>query len=211
MGVCQETQSRGAVPQNSLGAHTEVRQRKSHLLGSQHGPCGLQRPLRSLPDGVTWDGLVGPCAEDLFDRVTVDGELLPARPICLCGLHIHKGLLVDRHNLQGKHKCPLVSIPLQSYLLPGGERDLLPVLPPASGHQLFRDFLSPALQLSAHLPCISLFNLLLNTFPSALCIGQQQRAPELNHMLVKGSHLGQRIPSFYLLQTTAVCLLAPKP
>lgn len=137
---------------------------------------------------VTWDGLVGPRAEDLFDRVTVDGELLPACPICLRGLHIHKGLLVDRHNLQGKHKCPLVSILLQSYLLPGGERDLLPVLLPASGHQLLRVFLSPALQLSAHLPCISLFNLLLNPFPSALCIVQQQRAPEPNHVLVKGTH-----------------------
>jgi len=67
--------------------------------GVTNTPGGLGMLLCSLPDGVTWDGLVGPCAKDLFDRVTIDGEFLPARPICLRGLHIHKGLLMNCYDL----------------------------------------------------------------------------------------------------------------
>lgn len=77
-------------------------------------PGGLGMLLCSLPDGFTWDGLVGPCTKDLFDRVTIDGEFLPARPICLCGLHIYKGFLVNRYNLWGKHKYSVAAIPFQS-------------------------------------------------------------------------------------------------
>jgi len=58
------------------------------------------------PGLVTWDGLVGSSAKDLFHRVSIDGEFLPACPICLRGFHIDKGLLVDRHDLQREAQTP---------------------------------------------------------------------------------------------------------
>lgn len=66
---------------------------------TEHPPWDPFLEWESPPDRVTWDGLIGPGAEDLFDRISIDGEFLPARPISLSGLHIHKGLLVDGHDL----------------------------------------------------------------------------------------------------------------
>lgn len=71
-----------------------------------HQLGGLGEPLHSPPDQVTWDGLVGSSAKDFFHRVSIDGEFLPACPICLCGLHIHKGLLVNGHDLCVEAQSP---------------------------------------------------------------------------------------------------------